>query len=89
LAVITLASLALGCDQKLAQGNLSDYGRFGRSIANFGTTTIVGAYQEDNERGAAYVFATPGAVLGPEARLQPLDPGVGNQFGDAVAAGAN
>lgn len=77
--------VSLGCDQKIVKGNLSDYARFGRSIGAFGTTTIVGSYQENNQAGAAYVFATPGGALGLEARLVPSDPAAGDQFGDSVA----
>lgn len=81
--------LLAGCEQRLASGKVSAFGRFGRSVASFETTALVGAYQENNQAGAAYLYATPGGVLGPQVRLLPTDPSSSSEFGSALALGSN
>ena len=70
--------------------------RFGRSVAIFGGTVVVGALEVDDDKGAAYVF-TKRAAIGvwddwndtsagdATAKLTASDRGVGDDFGRAVA----
>jgi hypothetical protein len=80
------ALAAVGCTrepQEIRKGNPTNHGRFGRSVAVSGPTAVVGAYQEDDGEGAAYVLARSGA-WGARARLKASDPSHA-EFGDAVA----
>ena len=74
--------------------------RFGRSVAIDGYTIVVGAYEDDGDRGSAYVFTKPdtGWANSPGtemAQLTASDRAANDEFGrsvsvdgDAVAVGA-
>jgi len=74
----------------LANPTPADNDCFGRSVAISGNTIVVGAYQDDTgatDAGAAYVFrADTGALLRTVANPSP---GVGDNFGRAVAVSGN
>lgn len=81
--------LFAGCEQRLASGKVSYFGRFGHSVATYETSALVGAHQENSQAGAAYLYATPGGVLGPQVRLVPSDPSSLSEFGNALSLGNN
>ncbi len=74
----------------------SDADRFGRSVDLHGDTVVVGAFEENNARGAAYIF-TKSAATGvwddwddkkankATAKLTASDGGNGDRFGRAAA----
>ena len=64
--------------------DLPEYAGFGGSIATDGTIAVIGAWLEDNGRGAVYTVTLDG-VLNDWERLAPLDLPPGCQFGKAVA----
>ncbi len=63
--------------------------RFGISVAISGDTAVVGAFQDDGNRGSAYVFVRPGGgwpgALNEDAKLTASDGAAGDRFGDSVA----
>jgi len=74
--------------QRLQNGHLSSFARFGRSISISGQTAAVGAYQEDDaasEQGAVYVYIQTGDVWNLQARLVVSGGASDDQFGDVVA----
>ena len=69
-------------------GHASD--GFGNSVAVDGNTAVVGAQQDDGERGSAYVFTEPTGDGGwadntEMARLAASDSELGDHFGNSVA----
>ena len=73
-----------------SDGAANDY--FGKSVAVDGNTVVVGAWQDDNSRGSAYVFTEPGggwADATQTARLTAYDRDVGDYFGTSVAVNGN
>jgi hypothetical protein len=93
VAAMIAAVAAAGCpSQRLQNGHLTSFARFGRSISIAGQTAAVGAYQEDGtvtQQGAAYVYVQTGNVWSLQARLVALDAADGDQFGDQVALSDN
>lgn len=67
--------------------------RFGRSVALFGDTSLVGAYWDDTsagvDSGSAYLFVRTGTTWTQQAKLMALDASAGDWFGYAVALSAN
>ncbi len=74
----------------------SDGDRFGRSVALHGDTVVVGAFEENGDRGAAYVFTKRAAtgvwddwddtsVSNATPKLTASDRASGDRFGRAVA----
>ena len=62
--------------------------RFGRSVAVHGDTVVVGAFEENGNRGAVYVFTEPGGgwtSTSTAAKLTASDRASGDRFGRAVA----
>ena len=62
--------------------------RFGRSVAVHGDTVVIGAFEVNGTRGAAYVFTEPGggwASTSTAAKLTASDRASGDRFGRAVA----
>ena len=62
--------------------------RFGRSVAVHSDTVVVGAFEENGQRGAAYVFTEPGGgwtSTSTAAKLTASDRASGDRFGRAVA----
>ena len=60
---------------------------FGWSVAIDGSTIVVGAYEDNYERGAVYVFRTTdgGATYGQVAKLTASDAAANDNFGYSVA----
>ncbi|UJR86283.1 Hypothetical protein I5071_83670 [Sandaracinus amylolyticus] len=87
--LVSLAALlAISCapQQRVDQSALSDFARYGRSIAISDRTAVVGAYQENGAQGSVYVltrvgeghaWSNSGRIVSPS----PAD----EQFGDDVA----
>ena len=71
--------------QTAALRGQSNGDRFGRSVAVHGDTVVVGAFEENGARGAAYVFTEPGASTSTAAKLTASDRASGDRFGRAVA----
>ncbi len=62
--------------------------RFGRSVAVHGDTVVVGAFEVNGTRGAAYLFTEPGGgwtSTSTAAKLTASDRASGDRFGRAVA----
>ncbi|AKF10305.1 FG-GAP repeat protein [Sandaracinus amylolyticus] len=72
--------------QRVDQSRLSDFARYGRSIAISDRTAVVGAYQEDGSQGAVYVLTRvgDGHAWSHSARIASPSP-ADEQFGDDVA----
>ena len=64
-------------------GDVED--RFGHSVALSGNTALVGAYQHNSGRGAAYVFTGNGSSWTQQAKLSADDAQSGDYFGWSVA----
>jgi hypothetical protein len=62
---------------------VNDY--FGISVAVYGSTAVVGAYQKQFGLGAAYVFVRSSTLWSQQAKLTPADPGSNDQFGVSAA----
>ncbi|MEZ4702377.1 MAG: choice-of-anchor D domain-containing protein [Rhodothermales bacterium] len=59
--------------------------RFGSAVAIDGDRAVVGAWNADDARGAAYVFVRSGSVWVQQARIQASDGLPGDRFGRAVS----
>ena len=73
---------------KLVANDGSAGDEFGRSVAIFGDTAIVGAYGDDdegNESGSAYIFRREGDNWIQQTQLLAGDGAAGNHFGESVA----
>ncbi len=66
---------------KLSASNGDDGDQFGHSVAVDGDTVVIGAQQDDGDRGSAYVFTDAIEM----ARLAASDRGIGDYFGSSVA----
>ena len=77
--------------QKIVAGDGKEYEYFGNSVAIFGDTVLIGAYDADVgssiDQGAAYVFTRSGAVWTQEQKLTASDGAVLDAFGSSVALG--
>ena len=65
--------------------------RFGKSVAMFGSTAVIGAprhYWSNNAEGAVYVFTLSGGSWSQTAELRSSDGATGDQFGTSVAISA-
>src|SRR6266851_5100778 len=60
------------------------FDRFGTSVAIFGPTVVVGAFGQNSETGAAYVFVRSGTAWHQQAKLTASD-GKRGSFGNSVA----
>ena len=76
---------------KLTAADAAANDEFGRSVAIDGGTVVVGARNENNQRGAAYVFRTSdgGATYGQVAKLTAADGAASDWFGYSVAIDGN
>ena len=73
---------------KLAASDGAADDEFGHSVAVVGDTVVVGAYGDDRNRGAAYVFTKTGAAwisTTTAAKLTASDGAAGDEFGVSVA----
>jgi hypothetical protein len=57
---------------------------FGYSVALSGDTAVIGAYQNNNDTGAVYVFTRSGTVWSLQEKLTASDAAATDQFGRAV-----
>lgn len=85
--VACLATLFVGLacspQQRIEQGRLESFARFGRAAAMEGATAAIGTRDENGE-GAVYVFSRAGDAWSPSARVVSPSPD-DEWFGDAVA----
>jgi len=74
-----------GTEVKLtaSDGAANDY--FGYFISISGDTAVVGAWQDDGNKGSAYVFVRSGATWSQQAKLVASDGAGGDQFGQYVS----
>jgi len=70
---------------KLTASDAEDDDWFGDAVAVDGDTIVVGASQENHERGAAYVFVRSGEVWTQQAKLVASDAAMLDWFGYSVA----
>ena len=70
---------------KLTTGDGAENDYFGYSVAVDGDTAVVGAYGEDNNKGAAYVLVRQSGSWSQVAKLTALDGQDNDQFGRSVA----
>jgi hypothetical protein len=63
--------------------------RFGVSVSVKADCIVVGAYGDDKDTGAAYVFVRTGSVWSEQQKLTASDRAQGDHFGYAVAMDAN
>ena len=66
---------------KLSASNGDDGDQFGRSVAVDGDTVVIGAQQDDGDRGSAYVFTDAIEMT----KLTASDRGANDYFGSSVA----
>jgi hypothetical protein len=59
--------------------------RFGRSVAVYGETAVIGAWKDDTSSGSAYVFTRTGGVWTEQAKLLASDGAASDYFGFNVA----
>lgn len=77
---------------KLTSTDRADQHRFGQSVAISGNTIIVGASGENDESGAAYIYAKPftgWSDMTQTARLTAKDGAAGDYFGQSAAVSGN
>ena len=74
---------------RLTASDGSNDAQFGRSVAIEGNTAIVGAWQDNNDRGqaagAAYIYTLSGGNWQQSAKIVPADVQQGDRFGSAVS----
>jgi uncharacterized protein (TIGR03437 family) len=58
---------------------------FGVSVSVSGDTAVIGAYNTDSDRGAAYVFVRSGGVWSQQQKLTAADGAASDQFGLSVS----
>ena len=75
--------------QKIVAGDRYEGDNFGNSVAISGNYAIVGAYYEDNQRGAAYIFERTSGNWSQKQKIVASDKGAGDQFGRGVAISGN
>lgn len=68
---------------------LADNDHFGKSVALYGDTAVVGAIGVGSKTGAAYVYSRTGTTWTNVATLTASDGVAGDQFGSAVALSGN
>lgn len=72
-------------DTKLTALEPKEYAFFGYSVAIHGRTAVVGAWGEDSERGAAYIYVARNGSWILQDTLRAEDGAPGERFGHAVA----
>jgi hypothetical protein len=83
--VFTRSGASWSQQQKLAAADGADSDRFGHSVALDGETALVGAYGDNSNQGAAYVFTLSGANWSQQQKLAADDGAVNEHFGRSVA----
>jgi len=98
VAGLLAASLVLGLGMDAARGecganelvkltadDAAGYDKFGVSVSLDGDTVVIGAFGDENETGAAYVFLREGASWNQQAKLVADDGDLTDYFGWSVA----
>src|SRR5205807_436508 len=70
---------------KLTASDAAAGDQFGYSVAIYGSTAVIGAYQKNSNTGAAYVFVLSGTTWSQQAKLTASDAAAGDDFGYSVA----
>jgi hypothetical protein len=83
--VFTRSGASWSQQQKLVAADGADSDRFGYSVALDGETALVGAYGDNTNQGAAYVFTLSGANWNQQQKLVADDGSVHEHFGRSVA----
>jgi hypothetical protein len=73
--------------QKLIASDACSDDKFGISVSIDNNTIVVGAYGDDKNTGAAYVFARSGGVWTQQQKLYASSPSAGDKFGYSVSIG--
>jgi hypothetical protein len=84
-APATLSVLAVSQEAYVKASNTAKFDEFGYAVAISGDTMVVGADEQADGEGAAYVFVRNGNVWAQQAFLQPTNADDNNQFGFSVA----
>ena len=84
-ALARAVSAVLPPEQRLPQTSPVGAGRFGFSVAVSGSLALVGAYDDDSGRGAAYAFEYDGTTWVARNKLRAMGGVAGDNFGWAVA----
>lgn len=71
--------------QKLTAADGASDDSFGSSVVVSGNTAIIGAYGDDNYKGAAYVFVRSGTIWSQQQKLTASDGAADDTFGVGVA----
>ena len=74
---------------KLLASDGATIDNFGRSVSIYGNTALIGADNDDNGRGSAYVFTRTGTTWTQQQKLNALDGAVGDVFGYSVSLDGN
>jgi len=72
-------------EQKVLSSDGAAYGRFGISVVMDGDTALVGAFEDNSYKGAAYVFVRSGTNWTQQAKLTASDGAAEDYFGRSVA----
>jgi hypothetical protein len=86
----TLGATAASAGRAFQQAKLTasdgvSFDRFGVSVAISGPTAVVGAFGQNNQTGAAYVFVRSGTAWSQQAKLTASDAHTFDNFGASVA----
>ena len=80
--IFTIISTDIEFSSKLVPPDGEDNDNFGFDVAISDNTVVVGAYQHDNGKGAAYIFSTDGTLV---SKLEANDGADDDNFGYSVA----
>ncbi len=83
--VFTRAGTTWTEQQKLLPPDVVSGNSFGVSLAIDGDTAVAGAFAQNSNRGAAYVFTRTGTTWTQRQKLTVAHPAAGDFFGDSVA----
>ncbi len=85
ISALLLPSPASAAEQKLIASDGASFDRFGRSVAIDGDTLVIGAFGDDGDRGAVYVFQRSGDSWTNSAKLLASDGAANHALGISVA----
>ncbi len=83
--VFTRTQSTWGQQQKLIASDVITAGVFGASVAVEGNTAVIGAYNSNGSKGAAYIFTKSGDTWSEQKILTASDASSGDSFGYTVA----
>jgi hypothetical protein len=87
--VFTRSGLNWAQTAKLTASDAEPYVEFGKSVAVWGTTILVGVPRDLSSTGAAYFFTRSGSDWGGEQKFKSTTTGCCEEFGTSVALGEN